>query len=71
MRRPVNPYRVVAHALDVGDRRLAALLLARLGRQPGPSVAAERDARDGCDRCRRAQAIDRLVRRLIAELELD
>lgn len=29
-RRP-NPYRVLAHALDVGDRRLAELLALRLG----------------------------------------
>jgi len=32
MRRRPNPYRVLAHALDVGDTRLIELLQARLGR---------------------------------------
>jgi hypothetical protein len=36
-RRP-NPYRVLAHAIDAGDRRLAALLAARL-RTPPPHPA--------------------------------
>lgn len=30
MRRPPNPYRVLAHALDVGDHRLAEVLTLRL-----------------------------------------
>ncbi len=30
MRRPPNPYRVLAHALDFGDRRLAEALTCRL-----------------------------------------
>jgi len=32
MRRPPNPYRVLAHALDVGDRHLAEALTFRLTR---------------------------------------
>lgn len=38
MRRRPNPYRVLAHALDVGDGRLAELLAARLMR-PEPAAA--------------------------------
>jgi len=44
MRRPPNPYRVLAHALDAGDRRLAEVLtlrLARVGLSGSGSVAAE------------------------------
>ncbi len=40
MRRPPNPYRVLAHALDAGDRGLAEVLTLRLARVGG-SVAAE------------------------------
>jgi hypothetical protein len=55
MRRPVNPYRVLAHAIDVGDQPLAALLAARLAK-PGS---------------RRARAAGRVVERLIRTLGLN
>ena len=40
MRRRANPYRVLAHALDVGDMHLVELLLARLSGNGG-AVAVE------------------------------
>lgn len=40
MRRRPNPYRVLAHALDVGDARLVELLQARLIGQVGSVAAA-------------------------------
>ena len=49
MRRPPNPYRVLAHAIDAGDRQLATLLSARLARRP--RTAADR-------------VVDRLLRAL-------
>jgi hypothetical protein len=45
MRRRPNPYRVLAHALDVGDRRLAEVLTLQLAgvdlSGAGPAAAAE------------------------------
>lgn len=41
MRRRPNPYRVLAHALDAGDRRLAELLRLRLEAPRPPFVAFE------------------------------
>jgi hypothetical protein len=40
MRSPPSPYRVLAFALDCGDRPLAALLAARLGRPSRSGSAA-------------------------------
>jgi len=37
-----NPYRVLAFAVESGDRRLAALLAARLFRPAPPSTSAWR-----------------------------
>jgi hypothetical protein len=37
-----SPYRVLAFALECGDRRLTALLAARLFRPPPGSIAAWR-----------------------------
>jgi hypothetical protein len=55
-RRP-NPYRVLAHALDVGDRRLAELLALRLGGT-------------GFDRTGSTTAAQAAVERLVALLPL-
>ena len=55
MYRPPNPYRVLAHAIDAGDARLAELLTARLLR---------------VDR-RRAVGPGRVVERLVEALGLD
>ena len=45
MGRPPNPYRVLAHALDVGDLRLAEVLsfhLTEAGRTAAAQAAVER-----------------------------
>ena len=46
MSRPPNPYRVLAHAIDAGDARLAELLTARLlrvdRRAVGPGRVVQR-----------------------------
>ena len=55
MHHPPNPYRVLAHAIDAGDTRLAELLTARLLR---------------VDR-RRTVGAGRIVERLVAALGLD
>ncbi|MDQ3092398.1 MAG: hypothetical protein M3R46_12235 [Actinomycetota bacterium] len=57
MRRPPNPYRVLAHALDVGDRRLAEALTFRL-------------AAVGLSGPRQGAAAEATVERLNAALEL-
>ena len=55
MHRRPNPYRVLAHAIDAGDARLAELLAARLLR---------------VDR-RRSVGAGRVVERLVRALGLD
>ena len=48
-RRP-NPYRVLAHALDVGDRRLAELLALRLSGASRPTARSTAAAQTAVER---------------------
>jgi hypothetical protein len=48
-RRP-NPYRVLAHALDVGDRRLAELLVLRLAGSSRGSARSRAPAQAAVER---------------------
>ena len=56
MRRPPNPYRVLAHALDAGDLELARLLADRLLRPAGERLPPA--ARDAVQRLARALKLD-------------